>query len=215
MQVTTYFHFCATYTPDFYTNNIRVKADLDGLGALGDIGWYCSRAILWANKYQLPETATAHRGAKMNSEGVITGCGATFVWKDGRVATFRCSFHSQMIMRLTVSGTNGVLDVDDFVIPRREDGASFQFFTDGAFEDMQTTFVHKIVTEEVKTSLPQEALMVHQLASLVRAIRSGSGKPDPKWPTITRKTQQMLNAVKTSVESGYATVFVRGGELAR
>ncbi|XP_028100491.1 uncharacterized oxidoreductase At4g09670-like [Camellia sinensis] len=30
--------------PDFLNNNIRVKPEL---GALGDAGWYCIRAILW------------------------------------------------------------------------------------------------------------------------------------------------------------------------
>ena len=40
-QVHTIFSFAAD--DDFLKNDIRVKPDLDGLGAFGDTGWYCSR----------------------------------------------------------------------------------------------------------------------------------------------------------------------------
>ncbi|CAK9174189.1 unnamed protein product [Ilex paraguariensis] len=45
--------------PEFLKDDIRIKPDLDALGALGDTGWYCTRAILWANEYELPKTVTA------------------------------------------------------------------------------------------------------------------------------------------------------------
>ncbi|XP_015956642.1 uncharacterized oxidoreductase At4g09670 [Arachis duranensis] len=41
----------------FLESNIRVKAELDGLGALGDLAWYCIGASLWAKGYQLPATS--------------------------------------------------------------------------------------------------------------------------------------------------------------
>ncbi|CAK9170416.1 unnamed protein product, partial [Ilex paraguariensis] len=44
--------------PEFLKNDIRIKPDFDALGVLDDTGWYCTRAILWANEYELPKTAT-------------------------------------------------------------------------------------------------------------------------------------------------------------
>ncbi|EXB57406.1 putative oxidoreductase [Morus notabilis] len=35
--------FSSAADPAFLKNDIRVKPDLDGLGALGDLGWYCIR----------------------------------------------------------------------------------------------------------------------------------------------------------------------------
>jgi hypothetical protein len=44
----------------FHANNVRVKASADPLGALGDLGWYCIRAILWAYDYETPLAVQAH-----------------------------------------------------------------------------------------------------------------------------------------------------------
>ncbi|XAR62220.1 D-xylose 1-dehydrogenase (NADP(+)) [Bertholletia excelsa] len=57
--------------PQCLQSDIRVKPDLDALGALGDTGWYCIRAILWAKDFRLPTTATALREPHFNDSGVI------------------------------------------------------------------------------------------------------------------------------------------------
>jgi len=87
-----------------WTSDVRGQPHLDGLGALGDIGWYCSRFILWAYDFQLPQTVTAHPGSKLSDTGVLTSCGATFEWADGRIATFRCSFLGDMVMKGICAG---------------------------------------------------------------------------------------------------------------
>ncbi len=48
---------------DFMKGNIRVAKELDGLGCLGDMGWYCIRAILWAFSWDLPHSVQATPGA--------------------------------------------------------------------------------------------------------------------------------------------------------
>ncbi|CAL9123133.1 unnamed protein product [Musa acuminata var. zebrina] len=48
---------------DFLENDICVMPELDALGALGDVGWYCSRSILWVADYELPKKAVAIHGA--------------------------------------------------------------------------------------------------------------------------------------------------------
>ncbi|WP_340138666.1 AAA family ATPase, partial [Vibrio vulnificus] len=41
-------------TEDFMAGNIRVKRELEPLGAIGDLGWYCARFALWAFRYESP-----------------------------------------------------------------------------------------------------------------------------------------------------------------
>ncbi|KAJ8619238.1 hypothetical protein MRB53_015424 [Persea americana] len=139
LQVHSIFTFLAD--SDYLENNIRVKPDLDGLGAL----------------------VTALPGPVLNKAGVILSCGASLLWEDGTVATLECSFLANLTMDGAVLGTK---------------------------------------------DLPQEALMIKEFATLVGSIRDSSSKTDKKWPTIARKTQLVLDAVKLSVENGCAPVNV-------
>eukprot|EP01018_Ginkgo_biloba_P037832 Gb_11248 [translate_table: standard] len=166
------FTFCPT--PDFFQSNIRVRPDLDALGALGDLGWYCIRAILWANDYQLPQSVTALPGAVFNEAGVI------------------------MLV--------GTLRLHDFVIPYEENSASFTFSSGVKLSGIHTGWEPRPSEHLVTAELPQEALMVQEFARLVKDIRDYGGKPDPQWPSITRKTQMLLNAVNTSVRQGFISV---------
>jgi hypothetical protein len=60
----------------------------------------------------------------------------------------------------------------------------------------------------VTTDLPQEALMVQEFTRLVQNIRDAGGRPEGKWPAITRKTQVVLDAVKASIDMGYEPIEV-------
>eukprot|EP01018_Ginkgo_biloba_P037834 Gb_11250 [translate_table: standard] len=198
------FTLCAP--PDFFQSNIRVRPDLDALGVLGDLGWYCIRAILWANDYQLPQSVTALPGAVFNEAGVIMACGCHFFWKDGRVSTYHCSYFSDMSMDLAVHGTKGTLRLHDFVIPYEENSASFTFSSGVKFAGIQTGWEPRPSEHLITAKLPQEALMVQELARLVKDIRDYGGKPDLQWPSITRKTQMLLNAINTSIRQGFISV---------
>eukprot|EP00268_Persea_americana_P032074 TRINITY_DN3140_c0_g1_i2.p1 TRINITY_DN3140_c0_g1~~TRINITY_DN3140_c0_g1_i2.p1 ORF type:complete len:364 (-),score=36.20 TRINITY_DN3140_c0_g1_i2:254-1345(-) len=193
---------------DFLENDIRVKPDLDGLGALGDVGWYCIRSILWAVDYELPKTVTALRGPVLNKSGVILSCASSLLWEDGKVATFQCSFLANLVMDVTVVGTKGTLHLNDFVIPFGETSASFTFATESGFTELVTGWKPLPSEHIVETDLPQEALMVKEFATLVGGIRDSALKPDKKWPTISRKTQLVLDAVKASIEKGFEPVDI-------
>ena len=54
----------------FLANDIRVKKGLDGLGCLGDMGWYCVRASLWAYSFEKPVSVSAHAGALPSAKSV-------------------------------------------------------------------------------------------------------------------------------------------------
>uniref|UniRef100_A0A1D1XGD2 Putative oxidoreductase At4g09670 n=1 Tax=Anthurium amnicola TaxID=1678845 RepID=A0A1D1XGD2_9ARAE len=194
--------------PSFLENDIRVKPDLDALGALGDVGWYCIRSILWAADYELPKTAIALRSPVTNTTGVILSCGSSLVWEDGKVATFHCSFLSHLTMELSVVGTRGTLRLGDFVIPFDEDSASFTFATDAGFTELSTGWQPLPSDHVVNTDLPQETRMVMEFSRLVRNIKDSASKPDKQWPDKTRKTQLVLDAVKASIEKGFEPVDI-------
>ncbi|KAK9270736.1 hypothetical protein L1049_026319 [Liquidambar formosana] len=204
-------HTCFTFSadPDFLKNDIRVKPDLDALGALGDAGWYCVRSILWAADYELPKTVTALREPVLNEVGVILSCGSSLHWEDGKVATFQCSFLSNLTMDITAIGTKGALHLHDFVIPFQEKEASFSAASESWFKELLTGWVPIPSEHTVMTDLPQEALMVREFASLVRSIKENGSKPEKKWPTLSRKTQLVLDAVKASIDRGFEAVEVQ------
>ncbi len=55
-------HIGSVGDAEFLANDIRVKKGLDGLGCLGDMGWYCVRAALWAYGFEKPVSVSAHAG---------------------------------------------------------------------------------------------------------------------------------------------------------
>ncbi|KAE8100339.1 hypothetical protein FH972_018246 [Carpinus fangiana] len=203
-------HSCFTFGADrdFLVNDIRVKPDLDAHGALGDSGWYCIRSILWAVDYELPKTVIALRGPVFNEVGVILSCGASLSWEDGKVATFHCSFLSNLTMDVTAVGTKGTLHLHDFIIPFEEKEASFSAGSELAFNELVTGWVPLPSKHTIRTDLPQEALMVREFSRLVENIKAKGLNPEKKWPTISRKTQLLLDAVKASIERGFETVEV-------
>lgn len=195
---------------DFLKNDIRVKPGLDGLGALGDAGWYAIRASLLANNFELPNTVTAFPGAVLNEAGVILSCGASLTWEDGRTATIYCSFLANLTMEITAIGTNGTLRVHDFIIPFQETQASFTTSTKAWFNELVTAWVNPPSEHTVKTELPQEACMVREFARLVGEIKNKGAKPDGFWPSISRKTQLVVDAVKESVDKNCEQISLSG-----
>ncbi|KAL7208386.1 hypothetical protein ACSBR1_030192 [Camellia fascicularis] len=201
---------CFTFAanPDFLKNDIRVKSDFDALGALGDAGWYCVRSILWIADFELPKTVTALRDPIFNEVGVFLSCGASLHWEDDKVATFHCSFLSNLTMDVTASGTKGTLHIRDLIIPFEEDKASFTVATESGFDELMTTWVPKPSEHTVTTDLPQEACMVREFSRLVVGIKGNGQSPEKKWPTYSRKTQLILDAVKASIEKGFEPVEI-------
>ncbi|KAL6316852.1 hypothetical protein AAG906_022570 [Vitis piasezkii] len=203
-------HCCFTYyaNPEFLENDFRLKPDLDGLGALGDCGWYCIRAILWAADHQLPNSVTALPGSLFNNAGVILSCGASLDWADGKVATFHCSVLSNLTMEITATGTKGTLQLHDFVIPFKHDTASYSTASESCLEDPSTGWKARPSEHSVANDLPQEALMIREFVGLVAGIKRDGKEPNNKWPAMTRKTQLVLDAVKASIERGCEAVEV-------
>ncbi|KAK9063961.1 hypothetical protein SSX86_017833 [Deinandra increscens subsp. villosa] len=194
---------------DFMKNDIRVNPNLDSLGALGDAGWYCIRAILWAHDYDLPKTVTTFPDPVYNESGVILSCGATLNWKnDGKIATFYCSFFSNLCMDIIALGTRGNLRVHDFIIPFNEKVGHFYTVANSMWAELALGCGPEPSEFTISTDLPQEALMVREFARLVHRIRSGEAKPEKKWAVISRKTQVVIDAVVASIKNGFVPIEV-------
>lgn len=176
--------------------------ELDALGALGDVGWYCSRSILWVADYELPKKAVAIHGAVKTEAGVILSCGSSLLWEDSKVATFQCSFLTHLTMR-------GSLQLSDFVTPLRGGESSILIFFRLSLQWVLVTGWQSLPTKHiVPTDLPQVSLMVQLFSRLAGSIGDSAGKPDDQWPAITRNRQLVLNAVKASIDQGCVPVEI-------
>ncbi|KAL0379069.1 UNVERIFIED_CONTAM: putative oxidoreductase [Sesamum radiatum] len=209
-------HSSSSYhgTTQFLENDIRVKPDLDALGALGDAGWYCIGAILWAMNQKLPTTVAALPTTIRNSAGVILSCNASLYWdEEETVATFYCSFVSHETMDLAVCGSNGTLHVEDFIIPYEENCTTFSFTSGAKFVDMHIGWNVKPKEVQVATQLPQEGMMIQEFSRLVKGIKDLGLQPDAKWAQTSRVTQLVLDAVKNSIDNGYKAIQMHTPKL--
>src|SRR5262249_10185883 len=80
----------------FFASNIRAQSNLEPLGCLGDLGWYCIRFSLWAMNWKLPERVCGevlsefrHPDSKL---AVPTEFSGELFFEDGVSASFYCSF---------------------------------------------------------------------------------------------------------------------------
>ncbi|KAL4577856.1 hypothetical protein LXL04_013971 [Taraxacum kok-saghyz] len=195
--------------PIFFENDIRTKSDLDGLGALGDAGWYCIGAILWAMNNKLPTTITTLPATKRNSNGVIMSATVSLHWEqEETTAIFYCSFLSHETMDVMVLGSKGSFHVEDLIIPYEETSATFKCSSGASFADLHIGWNKAEEEVRVQNELPQEALMVEEFSRLVKEIKYYKNKPDTKWAGISRTSQVVLDAVKASLDSGFKTVFI-------
>ncbi|KAJ9147236.1 hypothetical protein P3X46_029416 [Hevea brasiliensis] len=198
--------------PEFFKDDIRVKPDMDALGALGDLGWYCIGSVLWAKNYRLPNLVTALPGVIKNSAGIILQFSASLHYDEPdlfkTVAIIHCSFLSHSSMDLKMIGSSGSIHLMDFIIPFQENSASFSITLLAKFVDLHIGWNVKPEKVVVANELPQEALMVQELARLVEDIGKSVSCPDRKWPQISRKTQLVLDAVKKSIDLGCKPVYL-------
>jgi len=99
---------------EFLANDIRVKKGLDGLGCLGDMGWYCVRAALWAYGFEKPVSVSAHAGKYLSC--VTTSFSHEF---NGSLhASIALQLHSQVASMVDISAQTPVTLMDQAVYNR-------------------------------------------------------------------------------------------------
>ena len=174
-HVTCAFSFNAL--ADMAGDNIRFQSDLGG-GVLGDVGWYCVTAALWAFG-DLPERVFA---TARYERGVDVSLSAILWFSGGRTASFQCGFDAVWRKWFEIAGTNGSIVCDDFVNPWDVAKARFWFHTSQA---QATQHVHPDCIQEVR--------MVETFCDIVR-----SGRLEPRWPEVSLSTQRVCDAIAES-----------------
>eukprot|EP01024_Parvocaulis_polyphysoides_P047884 TRINITY_DN4539_c0_g2_i1.p1 TRINITY_DN4539_c0_g2~~TRINITY_DN4539_c0_g2_i1.p1 ORF type:complete len:359 (-),score=64.75 TRINITY_DN4539_c0_g2_i1:500-1576(-) len=193
--------------PEFLMNNIRVKKELDGLGSLGDMGWYSIRSALLAFDFEMPVKCQAHPCPTINNADVVTNCGATVLWEDGKKLVFVAAFDMCWNNRFQVFGDKATLRVDDFIIPNNEE--SCEFFVTSKHKLIEGATGSEVQEQRivVNSEKPQESYMWEKFASLIKNIQEG-GKPDYYWLEICKKTQKIVCAIQESIDKNCALVDV-------
>lgn len=197
----------------FFAANIRTTSDLEPLGCLGDLGWYCIRFTLWAMNWRLPAKVCGHILAEHrrpdSPSPVPVDFSAELFFPHGVSAGFHCSFLAEIQQWAVVGGERGSLFVNDFVLPHFGSEAVFQvsnpvFRIDGCDFNMED-HTRRLAVPEYSNAAPdaQESNMFSTFAALAL-----SGKPDAHWAEVALKTQQVVDACLASARSGGRIVEV-------
>ncbi|MCA9036002.1 MAG: Gfo/Idh/MocA family oxidoreductase [Planctomycetaceae bacterium] len=204
-RIASQFSFCA---PDeWVASNIRATSSLEPAGCLGDLGWYTIRFTLWVMKYEMPTEVRGRilHGTKRSDspEEVPMEFQGELHFASGVSATFYNSFRTENQQWVNVSGTQGYLHVEDFVLPQFGSEVSFttsshKFVVDGCRFNMEG-HTKRTAVREYSNNMPQaqEANLFRNFASLVL-----SGKRDNHWPEIALKTQLVMDAALNSARNG-------------
>jgi len=204
-------HFSFSGDESFQRSNIRTDSVLEPHGCLGDLGWYCIRFTLWAAGLKLPthvsaRTITPLRGA--DSEGEVPGeFSAELQFADGVSATFYCSFLTSNQQTVLLSGDDGYTTLDDFVLPFYDAEAGWQQHHHVLeIDNCRWNFrrhSQRLAVAEYHSGEPNapEVKMVRRLAECAL-----SGQLDPRYPELTIKTQQILDACRRSDAAEGATI---------
>ena len=204
-RISTHFSFSGDQA--FQQSNIRTDAVLEPHGCLGDLGWYCIRFTLWASGLQTPthvsaRTITALRGNE--SAGEVPGeFSAEMQFADGLSAAFYCSFLTSNQQTALLSGDDGYITVNDFVLPFYDAEASWTHHghvleIDNCRWNFRRHSSRKAVVEYASGEPnAAEVTMVRRLAQ--SAIDQ---QLDSRYPELTIKTQRILDACRRSDAAG-------------
>lgn len=192
---------------EFVQHDIRMNRDLEPLGCLGDLGWYCLRFILWTMRYQTPLRVSGRllAGAPAGGGGPVpVEFSGELFFADNVSASFYCSFLTENQQWVNVSGEHGFLHVPDFVLPYYGSEAAYTV-TNARFEVSGCQFnmeehTRRRAVREYSNNAPnaQESNLFRNFAALALA-----GRVDPHWGEIALKTQQALDAcLRSSRQDG-------------
>jgi predicted dehydrogenase len=176
-RVTAAFTFCWERVPP---QNIRLKKELGG-GCLGDLGYYCVRACLWAFG-EMPERVFA---TARYAHGVDFNVSALLWFSGERMASFDCAFDTAGRQWFEVAGTRACIVCDDYVVPSGTDVARFWIHGSGRNEERSVQ------------NCVQEVRMVERFSEVVR-----TGRLEEGWVSDAVNTMRVCDAMLQSAERG-------------
>lgn len=204
-RITTHFSFSGDGS--FQASNIRTDAKLEPHGCLGDLGWYCIRFTLGITGGQLPKrvsarTITPLQGVDSKSQvpGEMEG---SFDFADGLTAAFYCSFLTANQQTAFVSGDEGYVSFDDFVLPFYQGQTSYQEHAHELQIDNCRWNFRRKTTQTSFDEYPcgeagsQEVRMIDRFSKIVI-----SGAVDSNFPSLSLNTQKIIDACHRSDAAG-------------
>lgn len=163
--------------------NIRFNPGLEPMGAVGDAGWYNMRAAVeYLSADVALDSTSAHLRRDHETGAAISGTGV-LEFDDGSTSTWNCGFDSgAVVMDLRITGTEGVINIDDFLGQNRDGSADF-LYRKGGWGDEAAEEIH------VPSARPGAALMFEDMAAAAAdpSLRE-------QWITATERTQALLDA---------------------
>jgi predicted dehydrogenase len=163
--------------------NIRYNPKLEPMGAIGDAGWYNMRAAV---EYLSPDaeldTVSSHLRRDPETGAAISGTGV-LDFTDGSTSTWNCGFNSgAAVMDLRITGTDGVINIDNFLSQNPDSSADF-LYRKGGWRDSVSEDVN------VPSDKPGAALMFEDMAAAAAdpSLRE-------QWMRATERTQALLDA---------------------
>jgi predicted dehydrogenase len=163
--------------------DIRFNPKLEPMGAIGDAGWYNMRAAVEYLPHDVVlDTVSAHLRRDPETGAAISGTGV-LDFTDGSTSTWSCGFDSgAVVMDLRITGTKGVINIDDFLSQNGDGSADFLYRTGGwggTSEDIN-----------IPSDKPGAALMFENMAAAAEdpALRE-------QWMAATERTQALLDAI--------------------
>jgi predicted dehydrogenase len=199
-------HFSFNGGEEFAKSNIRASAEHEPHGCLGDLGWYCIRFTLRMMNGAMPTEVSGRMLQSFGGEAshaVPSEFVGEMIFAGGVTAGFFCSFRCVNQQTALISGSNGYVSVDDYVLPFC--GANLHW----------TENTHQLEIENCRWNFGQQTtgLRVAEYASgepnsqevsMVRALADivNTGKLNPRYAEISLKTQKVLDACRKSSVSG-------------
>lgn len=184
----------------FRDGNIRVRAELEPHGCLGDLGWYCVRYALWAMDWHLPERVVGRILAEGEASGDLPGCPLEFsgelFFAGGASCGFHCSFFANGQQWITVSGEQGAVRIADFVNPND--------LCDFAYEVGHQRVPKAGSGLELGSATGPDSQETRMFRCFSEGVRRG--RLDDGWPDMARRTQRVIDACLASARSGSAEV---------
>jgi predicted dehydrogenase len=191
---------------EFFQNNIRLNSDLEPFGALGDLGWYCIRLALWIMREALPARVTGRILKEIKSPGssaaVPTEFSGELLFNDGVSSSFYCSFDTADEQWAMITGTNGLIRLQDFVLPFFGNEICFDVF-DADLKVVGCDFNMEPNRRRVTVSEYSNSHATSQETNLFRnfAAAALSGKLNHDWPEMALKTQAVMEACLESARA--------------
>jgi len=198
---------------DFFENNIRVNSAMEPFGCLGDLGWYCIRFALWTMREQLPKRVTGRILAEAHGKGsrapVPSSFSGELFFEEGVSSSFYCSFDAADEQWAVITGTNGLIRLEDFVLPFFGNEVGFDVLNaglkvNGCDFNMEPNRRRVTIPEYSNShATSQETNLFRDFTAQVQ-----SHQPNLDWPAIAFKTQAVMEACLESARNGNASVEV-------